>query len=145
VVMKTFVFWDIPPCIPLKISWSFGGTCRSLLRCRRISQAGNYCESREQAMCMSLRNFSWLPTDYVALPRRIYNSSSHPEIALTHGEVSIAWIPTLCGFLKSIPYFLCPGLNGVLINLFSDPLIIYSSSRARDQVSRPYKTVRDYK
>jgi hypothetical protein len=27
VVMKSFIFWDITPCIPLKVIRRFGGTC----------------------------------------------------------------------------------------------------------------------
>jgi hypothetical protein len=38
VVMKNFVFWDITPCIPLKVNQRFGRTCRLHLHGRRISR-----------------------------------------------------------------------------------------------------------
>jgi hypothetical protein len=45
VVMKSYVFWDVPPCSPFKINRRFGGTCRLHLEGRRISQAGNQREA----------------------------------------------------------------------------------------------------
>jgi hypothetical protein len=46
---KSVVFWNITPCSPLKVNRCFGGTCRLYLKGRRISPAGNQCESRGQA------------------------------------------------------------------------------------------------
>jgi hypothetical protein len=39
VVIKSFIFWDITPCSPLKVSRLFGRTYRLHLHGRRISQA----------------------------------------------------------------------------------------------------------
>jgi hypothetical protein len=39
--VKNFIFWDITPCIPLKVNQPFGGTCRFHLQDRKISQARN--------------------------------------------------------------------------------------------------------
>jgi hypothetical protein len=47
--MKRSIFWNIMPCSPLKVNWHFGGTCRSLLHGRRISQARNQRESKWEA------------------------------------------------------------------------------------------------
>jgi hypothetical protein len=49
VVMKSSVFWDITPCIPLKFNQRFGGTCRLHLQGRSISRTRNQRESRWQA------------------------------------------------------------------------------------------------
>jgi hypothetical protein len=38
VVMKSYIFWDITSCGPLKINRCFGGTCRLNLHDRRIRQ-----------------------------------------------------------------------------------------------------------
>jgi hypothetical protein len=37
-VKKSFTFWDITPCSTSKVNWRSGGTCRSYLQGRRISQ-----------------------------------------------------------------------------------------------------------
>jgi hypothetical protein len=41
VVMKSSVFWDIPPCSPLKVDRRFGGTYRLYHQGRRMNQARN--------------------------------------------------------------------------------------------------------
>jgi hypothetical protein len=43
VVMKGFIFWDIMPCSPLKVSWCFRGICRAHLQGLRVSQEINHC------------------------------------------------------------------------------------------------------
>jgi hypothetical protein len=42
---KSSIFCDIAPCSRLKVSHSFGGTCRFHLQIRRISQARNQREA----------------------------------------------------------------------------------------------------
>jgi hypothetical protein len=49
VVMKSFIFWHITPCSPLKVNRRFGGTYHPHLQSRRISRAENQRESRWQA------------------------------------------------------------------------------------------------
>jgi hypothetical protein len=46
--MKCSVFWDIMPCIPLKVNWRFGGTCRLHFR-GRIKPSKKLAWSRQQA------------------------------------------------------------------------------------------------
>jgi hypothetical protein len=46
VVMKSTIFWDITPCISMKVNRRFGGTYRLHLQGRRISKARNQSESR---------------------------------------------------------------------------------------------------
>jgi hypothetical protein len=43
--MKSSIFWDITPCIPLKVNRHFGGTCHLHLQGRRKNQARNQRES----------------------------------------------------------------------------------------------------
>jgi hypothetical protein len=80
--MKSYLFWDITPCSPLKVNRRFGGTYRLHLQGRGMSRARNQRESRWQAELgllsdpedggdMFLRNAGCLSTDYTALyPRR---------------------------------------------------------------------------
>jgi hypothetical protein len=49
VVMKSTIFRDITPWSPSKVNRRFKGTCRLHLQGRRISQARNHRESRQQA------------------------------------------------------------------------------------------------
>jgi hypothetical protein len=49
VVMKSSVFWEMTPYSPLKVNWSFGGTCSLHLLGRRISQETDQRESKWQA------------------------------------------------------------------------------------------------
>jgi hypothetical protein len=35
---KSSIFWDITPCIPLKVDWRFGGKCRLHLQSRSINK-----------------------------------------------------------------------------------------------------------
>jgi hypothetical protein len=51
--LKRTVFWDIMPCIPLKVNRPFGGIYRLHLQDRKISRARNQRESRWQAMYSS--------------------------------------------------------------------------------------------
>jgi hypothetical protein len=39
--LKTYIFWNIRQCGPLKSNRSFGGICLLHLNGRRVSQAGN--------------------------------------------------------------------------------------------------------
>jgi hypothetical protein len=43
---ENYIFWDITPDNLLKVNGSFGGIFRVHLHTRRISEAGNQCESR---------------------------------------------------------------------------------------------------
>jgi hypothetical protein len=38
IASESSVFWDITPCIPLKVNRRLRGTCRLHLQCRRISK-----------------------------------------------------------------------------------------------------------
>jgi hypothetical protein len=48
VTLKSSAFWDITPCIPLKVNRCLRGTCRLYLQGRRISQARNQHARRWQ-------------------------------------------------------------------------------------------------
>jgi hypothetical protein len=39
--MKSYIFWAVTPCSPLKINRHFGGTCNLHLQGRGINQARN--------------------------------------------------------------------------------------------------------
>jgi hypothetical protein len=39
--MKSTIFWDIAPCIPLSVNTRFGGTFASIFRVEKISSARN--------------------------------------------------------------------------------------------------------
>jgi hypothetical protein len=65
-ISKSFVFWDITQCSPLKVSGRFGGTCRRHLQCRRISQARNQREAGGK-LC-SVLSKHWLA--FNGYPRR---------------------------------------------------------------------------
>jgi hypothetical protein len=55
VVMKSSIFWDITPCIPLKVDWRFGGTSHSSLAWYLL-QADSclvYSTLKMEAMCSS--------------------------------------------------------------------------------------------
>jgi hypothetical protein len=56
VVMKSFIFWDMMPCTPLKVNWRSGGTCCLHLQGQRISQAWNKCEvgGKQSSVCRLL-------------------------------------------------------------------------------------------
>jgi hypothetical protein len=43
--LKSYTFWDIKPCSPLKVNGRLGGTCRYHLHGRSISQARNHHEA----------------------------------------------------------------------------------------------------
>jgi hypothetical protein len=45
-VVKSYFFWDITPCSPLKVNRRFGGIYRLYLQERRISRGRNERESR---------------------------------------------------------------------------------------------------
>jgi hypothetical protein len=42
VVMKSYIFWDMTPCTPVKVNRRFGGIYHLHLEGRRISQARNW-------------------------------------------------------------------------------------------------------
>jgi hypothetical protein len=48
-VMRSYVFWDITPCSPLKVIRRFGGICSLHLKGRRISRERNQRENGWQA------------------------------------------------------------------------------------------------
>jgi hypothetical protein len=114
VVKKISVFWDITPCMPLKVSRHFGGTCRFQLQGWRVSRTRNQYEevsnhagffiyllfNPEDRGDMFLRDVFWLSTDYMELYSRRRNSSK-----------------CCVGF----EVFTCHLLARCLLNLFSDP------------------------
>jgi hypothetical protein len=89
-LMKSFIFWDITPCCPLKVNRRFGEKFHLHLQGQRISRARNHRESwallttcfhtvflfglfcdPEDGGDMFLRNIGWLSTDCTALyPRK---------------------------------------------------------------------------
>jgi hypothetical protein len=88
VVMKSYIFWDITPCRPLKVNWRFGGTCRLHLQGRRISRARNQSESSWQAdmgaTCSSETSVEFQRTArrYIPEDRTLhYNERSGPKMA----------------------------------------------------------------
>jgi hypothetical protein len=84
--LKDCIFWDITPCIPLKVNRRFGGTCLLHLQGRTVSQGRNRGPALLHASRLFvawlifhlenwgdifLRNFDWVSTDCTALyPRR---------------------------------------------------------------------------
>jgi hypothetical protein len=74
VVMKSFIFWDITPCSPLKVNRRFGGTSRLHLQGRKTCQVRTQHEAGGNCY-MFLRNVIWLSTGYTAFYPRRYNSS----------------------------------------------------------------------
>jgi hypothetical protein len=71
--MKSTVFWDITPFIPLKVSRRFGGKYRLplLATCFHAGLLlGFFFDSKDRGD-MFFRNVGWLLMDYTALcPRR---------------------------------------------------------------------------
>jgi hypothetical protein len=54
IYMKSFIFWNITPCIPLKVNRRFGGTCRFHLQDRRICQTRNQHEAHSKKSLLGL-------------------------------------------------------------------------------------------
>jgi hypothetical protein len=54
--MKSFIFWDIPPCSPLKVDIHFWGTCWTHFQGSSISQARNQRESIWQTEGRTVHN-----------------------------------------------------------------------------------------
>jgi hypothetical protein len=50
---KSFIFWDIKPCSPLKLNRRFGGTCRLHLQGWRVSRGRNQHEPGSKIACIS--------------------------------------------------------------------------------------------
>jgi hypothetical protein len=55
---KSCIFWGIPPCIPLKINWRFGGICRLHLQGLRVSQARNHHKGVRRHSCENFRPYN---------------------------------------------------------------------------------------
>jgi hypothetical protein len=84
--MKSYIFWDIMSCSPLRINRHFGGTCHLYLQGRRISQARNQATSFHAGFLLGLffdpedggdmffRNVGWLSANCTALCPRRQNS-----------------------------------------------------------------------
>jgi hypothetical protein len=54
VVMKSYIFWDITQCSPLKVNRHFGGICSFHLQGRRVYQARNQRKAgRKQSLAYS--------------------------------------------------------------------------------------------
>jgi hypothetical protein len=75
VVMKSSIFWDIGPCIPLKPIWRFGGTYRlHFSRERNQREEGRHNSILKiRATCSSIRR--WPSRDYSVLNPKGYNYS----------------------------------------------------------------------
>jgi hypothetical protein len=72
VIMKSYTFWDITLCSPLKMNWRFGETFPILLQGFRVRQKGLQSEAKTWLL---LRNLGWLSTEYLALYSRRQNFS----------------------------------------------------------------------
>lgn len=75
-LQKVYCLLGNTPCCPLEVNWYFGGTFRSHLQGRKITQARNHIESRQKADWgdMLLGNIGCLSTDYTPLnPRKSNN------------------------------------------------------------------------
>jgi hypothetical protein len=61
VATKSYIFWDIPPCSPVKVDLHFGGTYRLHLHDRRVSQERNMHEagSKQNYACCIRPWKSW--------------------------------------------------------------------------------------
>jgi hypothetical protein len=83
--MKSFIFWNITQCNPLKVNRRFGGTCQLHLQSRRINRAEHTCFrvgflldlflDPEDGCDMFLQNFGWISADYKELHPIRHNSS----------------------------------------------------------------------
>jgi hypothetical protein len=80
VVMKSFIFWDITPCSPLKMNQRFGEICRLHLQGRRMSQARN--QPGLLAICVIL--VSWFAYSY-ALKMDVCSSEAPVDLQQTTG------------------------------------------------------------
>jgi hypothetical protein len=88
-VMKSSIFWDIPPWSTLKVNRRFGGTSRLHLQGRRISLTEPACHQLSSRFLlglfidpknggdMLLWNVNWFSTDFTALCPKRYVSSCY--------------------------------------------------------------------
>jgi hypothetical protein len=81
---KSYIFWDITPCSPLRVNRHYGGTCRLHLQDRRISQARNQRKGCGSACCLLhtgliLRSWRW--RRYVPPKRRLTFNGLHGIIS----------------------------------------------------------------
>jgi hypothetical protein len=53
VVMKTYIFWDITPCSPLKVSRRFGGICHHLQRWRVSQDRNQHATGSKKITCLA--------------------------------------------------------------------------------------------
>jgi hypothetical protein len=86
VTKKTFIFWDIKPCSPVKVNRRFRDICHLQFQDRRVGQVAllaagfmlvSYLvySSTLKREAMFLQNIGWLSLEYTALyPRRWYSS-----------------------------------------------------------------------
>jgi hypothetical protein len=132
-VMKSFVFWDIKPCSPIKLNRRFGETT-NLAACSMFL-LGLFFDA-EDGTDVYLRNVVWLSTGQTALYPRKYNSSCPPfcnsqilqsidwwigkdlggryedrfwyhslaVVLLNKGHVTVSVSPVQCWFLAVIPF-----------------------------------------
>jgi hypothetical protein len=66
---KSYIFWDINPCSPLKVNRRFGGTCYLHLQSPRIRQARNQREA-DGKHCPDFGQTTWR---YIPEYRNIQN------------------------------------------------------------------------
>jgi hypothetical protein len=105
VFMKSFVFWDIMPCSPLKVKWHFGRTLRSHHQDPKIIQARNEHEpgskqSLREVICF--RNVGWLSADYTTLYSRMQNSLLLTYYSSPVALISVHFIPPWCCIMIAI-------------------------------------------
>jgi hypothetical protein len=86
VVMKSFVFWDIMQCSPLKVNRGFGGICRLHLEGRRISRLRNQSEPGSKHTC---KKISVENSDLLVLPLKYkYRYCTDLRFLLLGGHVT---------------------------------------------------------
>jgi hypothetical protein len=88
--LKSPILWDITPCSPLKVNWSFGRLCCLRLQVRRISQASNERENIWQVSPKSGLSFNGLH-GVISQEIELFNTTavrtSNPTENCSHSQV----------------------------------------------------------
>jgi hypothetical protein len=112
VIMNSSVFWDITPCISLKVNQRFGGTWCHYLPGRRISQVRNRRESRWKVEQSAFRNFglhwqlkSCLLTAFTLMSCSAYSSTLKME-AKCSSETSVDSQQITRRYFQKIEFFM---------------------------------------